>query len=219
MQRLLIVGASGHAKSVLEAVGASQAFEVIGLLDDRVPGDTVLHGARVLGPTALLETLAARENCDVLVAIGDNAVRWQLMTRIRQSVPTVRFATVVHPSAVVATPADIGEGTVVLAGAVIGPGTTIGPFVIVNTRAGIDHDCVLEAGVSIAPGVTMGGNCRIGSRTAVSIGAVVGHGRSIGEDTVIGAGAVVLRDIGDRVVAYGTPARPVRPRQFGDRYL
>ena len=73
--------------------------------------------------------------------------------------------------------------------------------------------------MSIAPGATLGGNVRVGGGSAISLGVGVIHGITIGEDTVIGAGAVVVRDMPPGVVAYGVPARVIRTRARGERYL
>ena len=88
-----------------------------------------------------------------------------------------------------------------------------------NTRASLDHHGVMGAYASLAPGVATGGNVSIGEGSAVSIGATVLHGRSIGAWSVVGAGATVIKDVPDHVVAYGTPARVVRGRESGERYL
>jgi acetyltransferase-like isoleucine patch superfamily enzyme len=106
-----------------------------------------------------------------------------------------------------------------MAGAVVNPCCQVGRFCIVNTNASLDHDCVMEDYASLAPGVTTGGNCRIGSHAAVSIGAVLRHGITIGEHSVVGAGSLVLGPVDAFSIAYGTPARKIRDRQPGDKYL
>jgi acetyltransferase-like isoleucine patch superfamily enzyme len=101
----------------------------------------------------------------------------------------------------------------------VNTGSRVGSFCILNTRAAVDHDGVLAEYCSLAPNVALGGNVQIGAYTAISLGANVTHAVRIGEHSVIGAGALVLRDIGDHVVAYGAPARMVRLRSEGEPYL
>jgi sugar O-acyltransferase (sialic acid O-acetyltransferase NeuD family) len=220
MERLLIVGASEHGRSVLDVAKRAGAYEVVGLLDDGRPvGGTVL-GVPVLGPVGALDQLRAETGASaIFVAIGDNMVRRRVAHRIRALQPLLPFAVLVHPSAQIGMDVELGEGTVVHAGAVIGPGSRVGAQVIVNTRASIDHDCRLADGVSVAPGAVLGGCCDIGNAAAVGIGAVLIHGRQVGAHSVIGAGAVVVRDLPEAVVAYGNPARVIRPRSPGDTYL
>jgi acetyltransferase-like isoleucine patch superfamily enzyme len=106
-----------------------------------------------------------------------------------------------------------------MAGAIINPNSTIGEHCIVNTASSIDHDSILERFSSVAPGVITGGNVRVGEFSALSLRAAVIHGCSIGPHTIVGAGATVLKDIPAFAVAYGTPARVVRTRAAGEKYL
>ena len=113
----------------------------------------------------------------------------------------------------------MGEGSIVLAGAVVGNGATLGRGVLLGIRSSVDHDCVLENYVSLAPGATIAGSVRIGMVTALGVGANVVHRRTIGAHTVVGSGALVLHDIPEHVVAFGVPAAVVRTREPGERYL
>lgn len=113
----------------------------------------------------------------------------------------------------------VGEGTVLMAGSVVNSDTVIGKHCIVNTKASVDHDCDVSDFSSLAPGVTLGGTVTVGEFSAISVGASVAHSKVIGAHTVVGAGAVVVRDIPSLVVAYGIPARVVRARVQGDKYL
>jgi acetyltransferase-like isoleucine patch superfamily enzyme len=106
-----------------------------------------------------------------------------------------------------------------MAGAVVNPNSSIGEHCIVNTASSIDHDSIIERFSSLAPGVTTGGNVRLKEFSVLSLRAAVIHGCTIGAHTVIGAGATVLRNIPDFCVAYGTPARVVRARKMGEKYL
>jgi acetyltransferase-like isoleucine patch superfamily enzyme len=106
-----------------------------------------------------------------------------------------------------------------MAGAVINPSCTIGRFCIVNTKASLDHDSVMDDFSSLAPGVTVGGNCRIGTHSAIGIGAVLRHGITIGDHTVVGAGSLVMSCVESFSVAYGVPARRIRDRRQGDKYM
>ena len=154
-----------------------------------------------------------------IVAIGDNHRRLEIVERIQKLVKSFEFVTVIHPSAVVAKSVTLGAGTVVMAGAVINPGTKVGHHCIINTRASIDHDNQIEDFVSLGPGAITGGCVKIGRGTAIALGAKIIDGINIGAQTVIGAGATVLADAQDLVVAYGTPARVIRDRKAGDPYL
>jgi sugar O-acyltransferase (sialic acid O-acetyltransferase NeuD family) len=206
---LVVVGAGGHAKVVV-ATARAAGWRVVAIVDDaRERWGQQLLGVAITGPTErALQDLSAQ----VVLAIGDNAARRRLAAGAR-----CRFATLVHPSAVVDPTAALGAGSVVFAGAVIQPDAAIGGHAIVNTGASIDHDCALGEAVHIAPGTRLAGNVTLGDEVFLGIGTVVIPGVAIGARTIVGAGAAVVTDLPPDVVAVGVPARiagPVRgPRE------
>jgi sugar O-acyltransferase (sialic acid O-acetyltransferase NeuD family) len=206
IQPIYLIGAGGHAKVVADILIASGCPPTAVLDDD--PKQATLLGLSVFS-TATPPSPDGR----VIVAIGDNYVRERITLRYNQ------FGTAIHPSAQIGRDVEIGDGSVIMAGAVINPGSRIGRHCIVNTRASVDHDCVLEDFAHVAPGATLGGRVRVGRGTMVSLGASVIHGLVIGEYTVVGAGAIVVRDLPSGVIAYGVPARVVRNRSPDEPYL
>lgn len=212
---VVLFGANEHARVVADTA-RSAGCDVVALVDeDRarrgIDGVPILHDAR--------EAAQQYRDAGWCVSIGDNHTRETIVTRLRTIAPSLRFTALTHPSAIVARDVKIGEGTVVMAGAVINPGTVIGKHCIVNTGACLDHDNLLDDFCSVAPRVATGGKVRIGRGSAVCIGACIQHGIAIGEQTVIGAGSVVLSDVPASCVAYGVPCRVIRSRQPSDRYL
>ncbi len=220
MERLVIAGASGHARVVADAARATERFELIGHLD-RVAGSADPRlTAPVIGSETDLPGLIVQHRIDaVVVAIGDNHLRWRVARRIREICPELPFAVVIHPRACLSPDVIPGEGTVIMAGAIVNCGSRIGRHCILNTQCSLDHDGRLDDASSLAPGSILGGNCQVGEFTAISLGARLIHGIHIGSHTVIGAGATVLDSIPAGVVAYGTPARVIRARAEGEPYL
>src|SRR5688500_14187516 len=106
-----------------------------------------------------------------------------------------------------------------MAGAVVNSDGSIGNSCILNTKASLDHDSLMEDFSSLAPNATVVGNVVIGAFSAVSLGASIIHGVKIGEHSVLGAGALAVDDIPHHSVAYGTPAKVIRKRLEGDKYL
>ncbi len=219
-KNIVIIGASGHAKVIIDIVRQEGRFNIAGLLDQsKETGERVL-GCPVLGKEENLpELIKSHALVGAIIAIGDNSVRSNVADRIRKISPELQFVSAVHPRASIATDVSIGEGTVVMAGALIGPSASIGRFCILNTNCSLDHDCVLQDFASLAPRAATGGNCRIGEYSAICIGAVLVHGINIGEHSVVGAGSLVMKDLETFVVAYGTPAKVIRTRNPGDKYL
>lgn len=218
--RLVIVGAGGHGLVVRDIVMRAGTHEVVGFLDSAKPIGLSQRGLEVLGPVEAVAELAVKHAfTKCLVAVGQNSTRRDCVERIMAACPALSFPTMVHPSAVVASGVVLGAGTVVMAGAVLNPGCVIGRHCIINTGSRIDHETRLDDYTSLAPGVVIGGDVLIGPGSAICLGASLIHGVRIGSDVVVGAGALVLQDLPDLCVAYGSPARRIRTRVPVDQYL
>ena len=220
MSRVLVVGASGHAKVVLDIFEKQTMHQVVGLLDDFKPAGTSIFGYDVVGSVADVGRLATELRADGLfVAIGDNFIRSQLCERLKSLAPQLNFVVAVHPFAQIARGVVLSGGSVVMAGVVINSDSQVGEGCILNTNSSLDHDSRMGSFSSLAPRVVTGGNVTLGEGCAVGIGAVILHRRRIGQHAVVGAGSVVTRDVPDLTVSYGVPAKVVRSRTIGEKYL
>jgi sugar O-acyltransferase (sialic acid O-acetyltransferase NeuD family) len=202
VQSLVVVGSGGHAKVVI-ATAQAAGLAVGAIVDD----DPATHGRRVLGVEVAGGSAGVLSDPDAVavLAIGSNRARARLGAAAR-----CRFATVVHPSAVVHPTVLLAPGTVVFAGAVIQPDAVLGAHVIVNTCATIDHDCAVGDFVHVAPGVRLAGNVTLGEGAFLGIGACAIPGVTVGAWATVGAGASIVHDLPADVTAVGVPARPLR---------
>jgi sugar O-acyltransferase (sialic acid O-acetyltransferase NeuD family) len=201
-----IIGAGPQGRVTLETWRAQHEHDTFVFLDE----DSSLHGTTILGAQVIGtqgESSLLRD--EVVIAIGHN---WQ---RIRVSADLsklgAQFGRPVHPTAMVSPSAAIGEGTIVHPAAIVHTQAEVGKHVLINTGAIIEHDCAIGDGASLGPGVRMGGRARVGAGAFLSTGVTVAARAEIGEGTIVGAGAVVIGDLPSAVLAYGVPARPVRP--------
>jgi sugar O-acyltransferase (sialic acid O-acetyltransferase NeuD family) len=207
--RIVVWGAGGHA-SVTADIARLRGATVAGFIDDLDPSrrGQLFCGARIFGADdlALLRGEASRYG---IVAVGDGPARHMLTERMTAA--DFVMAVLVHPAAVVAGDAAIGCGTLIAAGAVVAVGARIGRGCILNTCASVDHDSRVGDWVHICPGAHVAGAVSIGESVWVGAGATVSDHVSIGARSVIGAGSVVVSTIPEGVIAYGVPARVVRP--------
>jgi acetyltransferase EpsM len=205
--KLIIVGAGGHAKVVLD-VALANSLTVLGFLDDRA---TAAPDPRyqLLGTVDMLEDLMnTQPSSQAFIAIGDNHVRCQLdhdLLKNRRVAPAL-----IHPFGCISSCAEFGSGTILMPGVVVNAGTQVGRHVILNTCCSVDHDCSIGDYAHISPGAHLAGTVTVGEGCHIGTGASVIPGVSIGDWAVVGAGAVVTTNIPPRSVAVGIPARAVK---------
>lgn len=193
---VIIIGAGGHGKVVADIAQLS-GLKVVGFADDVVTGEP-LPDLPVLYRIADIP-----DGSTIILGIGDNQAR----RRIAESLaPRVLFATIIHHTCTVSKYATIGEGSVLMPGAVVKAVTTIGNHVILNTNCAIGHDCVIGNYVHVGPGANVSGNVQIGDGVLIGVGSCIIPGVRIGAGSIIGAGSVVVHDVPDGVTAYGVPA-------------
>jgi acetyltransferase EpsM len=212
MKAVVIYGAGGHGKVVLDVLERS-GYEIVGFVDD----DRARAGTAHCGYPIFADPREAGSGraLEMIVAIGDPNLREQVTERaLALGFP---LATAVHPSAAIGRDVEIGAGAMILANAAVNPGTRIGRGVIINTAATVDHDCAIGDFAHIAPGARLAGHVRVGERAVVGIGAAVIPGVTIGAAAVVGAGAVVLRDVPARATVAGVPAKRVASRRTRKR--
>ncbi len=215
-QMLLVFGAGGHGRVVVEAALAqrTQARE------PRFPWRAVMASdrdpARCLGEllpgvsmatSVEAEALIRRQAARVHVAIGSNVDREAEVERlVGNDAGQVALVTLVHPMASIATSARLADGCFVAAQAVVSAGATLGRAVVINHAAVVDHDCRVAAFAHIAPRAVLGGAVVVGAGAMVGSGAVVLPEVRLGDGVVLGAGAVLTRDAHEGTWV-GVPAR------------
>jgi sugar O-acyltransferase (sialic acid O-acetyltransferase NeuD family) len=208
--RVLILGAGGHGRVVLDILLHAGRHEVIGFLDSNAD----IHGRRVdgvpvLGAVDALEGL--RDKLDiggVIIAVGDNGTRRGLARRVDQI--GLDLINAIHPSATLAYNATIGRNVVIAAGVVVCANCQIGDSVILNTGCIIDHQTMIGEGSHICPGVRIAGRVKVEPGVFVGIGATVIPKTTLGCESIIGAGAVVIDDVVSMATVVGVPARPIK---------
>ena len=199
---ILLYGAGGHAKSVMEIVLQNHDQTIVGIIDD----DVLLRGKRVLGIPVLgtkvmlpaLLNRGIRHAANGVGGIIDIGVRVRIFEILEKA--GFDFPALIHPRATVEPSAIIGEGVQVFANAYVGSEAVLHPRCMINTNAVVSHDCQIGAYTHIAPGALLAGHVQVGERTLVGMGVTITIGLKIGTGVRIGNGAIVLADVPDKMV-------------------
>lgn len=204
---LYIIGAGGFGREVawlVERINeVSPVWNLKGFIDDNKSiWNLKEDGYPVLGGCEYLKNM---ENVYVVCAVGSAKVRKQIIDKLADS--QIKYATLVDPSAIVSKRVYIGEGSIICAGTIITVDVTIGKHVIINLDCTLGHDDIIEDYVTIYPSVNVSGHVRIGQMSELGTGVQIIQGKNIVSETVIGAGAVVVKDIEERGTYVGVPVR------------
>lgn len=210
--KCVLIGAGGHALSVLEAVRSVSELDIVGIVDaDKHPPGYTVGGVPVVGQDSDLPDLLAAGVSYFLLGIGSIGPATN-RRKVAERVRAMGFEplTVVHKSAVVSSSAKLGAGCQILAGAVVGPQVNLAEGVIVNTGAIVEHDSVLGSYSHVASGAVLAGSVRVGSCVHIGAGSVVRQSITIADQVVVGIGSAVVKDVPYGAVIAGVPAEALR---------
>lgn len=210
MKNVVIIGASGHGKVIADIVQKA-GDKVVGFLDDNRSLPKTFISFPLLGIVDDYKDYV--HTTEFFIAIGNAEIREQIVNKMKG----VKWYTAIHPSVVISDiDVFIGEGTVVMANAVINSGSQIGRHCIINSCAVVEHDSIIEDFVHISVGAKLGGTVRVGKSTWVGIGTSINNNVNICERCIIGAGAVIIRNIDESGTYVGVPAKRIKKMRNQD---
>ncbi len=208
MKPLIIIGAGGFGREIAwltERINQREPeWEIIGFLDDnpKLQGQ-VLNGIPVLGG---LELITSHKDAYYVCAVGSSAVRKKLIDKAKALLPEIRFAVLIDPSVEMSRYVTVGDGSMICAHNILTVNISVGDHVIINLDCTVGHDSVIGAFATLYPSINISGGGVIGKGAELGTGAQVLQYKTIGENSLIGAGAVVVSDIPPHCVAVGVPA-------------
>ena len=212
MKDLIIFGASGFGREVAWAVErlnkVNPSWNLLGFMDDADDiQETEINGYKVLGKT---EDVSSYPDAYFVVAVGASRTREKIVFNMKAVNPSIKFGTVIDPSVEMSDLVTIGEGTIICAHTIITVNIEIGAHVIINLDCTIGHDAVLQDFVTLYPSVNVSGITNIGHAVELGTGMQIIQGKTVGEYSILGAGAVVVKDIPAKCTAVGSPAKPIK---------
>lgn len=210
MKDLYIIGAGGFGREVAWIVERINSIKPTWKLKGFIDDNETLWGStegeyHVFGGC---EYLSALEGVYAVCAVGSSNVRKKIIEKLKDT--SVKFATLVDPSVLYSNSVRIGEGAIVCAGTIITVDVNIGDHVIVNLDCTIGHDAVIDDFVTIYPSVNVSGNVLIGECSELGTGTQIIQGKKVISNTIIGAGAIVVKDCLESGTYVGSPAKKIK---------
>ena len=214
---VLVYGAGGHGKTLVELIKSMHIYHVVGVVDDHVPAQTLIAGVPVLGTADILAECyqrGMRLAVNGVGGIGNVGVRLQVFEILAKQHFTC--PAIVHPSAWVEDSAVLDAGVQVLAHAYVGSDAHVGFGSVLNVGVCFSHDVVVGKVTNFSPGATLGGNVVVGDYTQVGMNASINLGVKVGSRARIGNGATVKADVADEsVVRAGAVFPPIKTTHTG----
>lgn len=212
MKDLIIFGASGFGREVAWAVErlnkVTPTWNILGFMDDSDDIQvTSINGYPVLGKSTDIRNYS---DAYYVVAVGASRIREKIVSDMKKVNSDIKFGTVIDPSVEMSDLVTIGEGTIICAHTIITVNIEIGSHVIINLDCTVGHDAILKDFVTLYPSVNVSGITNIGHAVELGTGMQIIQGKSIGDYSIVGAGAVVVKDIPERCTAVGSPAKPIK---------
>ena len=209
----VIIGAGTYGEVYLAYLQES-GVDIVGFLDDSPAlQGTDVKGVPVLGTISSLETLSATHGVEaVYCPIGNNKLRVKFLQYAKEL--GYKTPNYIHPSVIISPNVTIGEGVYILLGSSVMPYTTIKDYVMISMNVGLAHHSVLEEGVFLSTGCNFGASIHAKKYAYCGISSTIMTGiKELGEDCLIGAGAVVIRDVPDGAVVAGVPAKVIKYKE------
>ena len=210
MKNIIIIGAGGVGREVsliIEKINKLKAtWNLIGFIDDNINSwNRIINGYQIIGGMDLLETLPL--DTYVVIAIANYNVKKKIVNKINNK---FKFATIIDPKVYIHDYMTIGEGTIIYEGAIITANIQVGNHVIISPKCGIGHDSIIKDYVSLLWNVNVSGNDVIEEGVMMGSGSTVIQGKKIGKASIVGAGAVVIKDVDIYSTVVGVPAKTIK---------
>lgn len=210
MEKIILVGGGGHAKSVIDTIIRNNEYEIVGILDTKEKISETILGIEIIGTDKLAKKLFDEGITNAFISLGSIG-NTDLRRKLAEETKEIGFSfpKIIDKSAVVSNFSKIEEGVFVGKGAIINADVVIKSFSIINTNSVIEHDSVIGEYSHISPSATLCGEVKVGSRSHIGANSTIIQGIKIGSDVLIGAGSTIINDIEDSKVVVGSPGRDI----------
>ncbi|MEO9570941.1 MAG: NeuD/PglB/VioB family sugar acetyltransferase [Polaribacter sp.] len=217
---IVLIGGGNQVVYTIDIIEKQGLFNIVGIIDSRLEIGSDICGYKIIGRQEDINQLIDIYNFKgCVITIGDNWSRKCIFEQISNLSPNLSWPNAIHPSVIIGKNVKLGIGIIAMAGVIVNVEAKLGDFTNYFTRCNIEHHCIIGDFSSVSAGVVLGGRVTIGKYSAISLNATVFDRVTIGENSVIGSASLVTKDISNNVLVYGNPARIIRERKLGEKFL
>lgn len=211
MKKIVVYGSGGFARELVHLIEDinehENTWEVLGYIDDNVENHgKIINDLPVLGGSDWIKT---QDTLAVAMGIGAPNTKKAIAEKL-VGLENVTYPNLIHPSVKYSKYNTIGKGNVICEGNILTTNIDIKDFVTINLNCTIGHDVVIESHTTILPNASVSGNVVFEERVDFGTNATIIQGVRVGEGTIVGAGAVVVKDLPEKCTAVGMPAKPIK---------
>lgn len=208
-EEIVIIGGRGNgtviASAIEDCAQNGQDISVVGFLNDH---EKQVNGYPVLGSVQSSDWRSLSTNFKFIFSLSNiKMARDRHRILEEMEIPINRFSTIVHPTAVVASNAQLGRGVAIMPHVVVGPNVIIGNHSLLYAQSFVGHDTVLDEMVFVANNASIGGRIKIGTGAHIGSNSSTVERLNIGRFSIVGLGSVVLQDVKENNTVVGNPAR------------
>lgn len=207
MKDIVIIGSGGLAREIRWLLDRcnerDKKWNILGFVSKEKQG-SIVDGLKVLGDDAWLT--AYQKDISAVIAVGNGRIRQNIAERYKDC-GNIDFPSIVAPSVVMSDSVKHGKGCIIADGCIMTVGITLGDFVLVDRLSTVGHDAIIDDYNTLLPGTVVSGNVHLGTGVTFGTGAKIIQGLNVGQNTFVGAGAVVIRDLPSNCTAVGVPAK------------
>ena len=217
---IVLIGGGTQLSYSVDIIKKQNLYNIVGIIDSQKQIGSTIYGYKIIGRQGDIKALADKYTFDgCVITIGDNWTRELIFKEINSKAPNLKWPNAIHPSVIIGENVTMGIGILAMAGVIINTNAILGNFSNYYTRCNVEHDCEIGDYASISAGVVLGGKVIVGKYTAITLNATVFDRIIIGENVVVGAAALITKNVPDNVLIYGNPGKIVKTRSLGEKFL
>lgn len=217
---IVLIGAGTQLSYSLDIIEKQKLHNIVGIIDSLKEIGHEIYGYKIIGRQSELSSLIVKHQIEgAVITIGDNWTRKYIYEEILNSEINLKWPNIIHPSVIISSRVKIGFGIIAMAGVIINANSFLGNFTNYFTNSNVEHDAYINDYVSISAGVVLGGKVNIGMCSAIALNVTIFDRVKIGKNVVVGSASLVTKDVPDDVLIYGNPAKIIRKRVNGEKFL